>query len=234
MHIKPIVYLLVVMISLIAADVTFALQPHERDRWMVGVGLGVGTGKLTLVDPSGESRLLQTDWEEGTTPQFRFGWIFVPDRLMLSFENKQWLDEQGVPEQFSGDCPTNPDPDCVIKLRANVQHYSLGVTWFPGSITAPTGGLFIKVGAGWANARFAVLESATEEEIESSGGNEFTERFENDDHGLALFGELGYELRVWSGFAAGLSVGYNYLDLDGDFYKDAKTTAVTMSLNWYF
>ncbi len=221
-----LVGLLALMVVIMAADTALALQPHQRDRWMAGIGLGVGLAKLGLLDPSGDLGLLDTDWEEGATAQIRFGWIFVPDRLMVSFENKQWLDEQGAPEEIAD--------DRLIKLRASVQHFSLALTVFPGSPAGPSGGLFLKAGAGIGNARFTVLRPSTEEEQEASGGDKFTKLFINDDNGLALFAELGYELRIWSSLGAGLVVGFNYLDLDGDVYQDVKNTATTLSLNWYF
>ena len=218
--------LLAIVVLGFVADAAYALKPHNRKRWLVGISLGVGPGKVSVLDPTaGDQVYYNTDWQEGMTPGFRFGWIFVPNRLMLSFENKQWINEQGAPGALENE-------DRIIKLRTNAQHYSLALTWFPGSITGPTGGIYLRGGAGWANARFTVLDALDEKD---EHGNTFEELFLNDDSGLALFGEMGYEFRIFSPFAAGVGVSYNYLDLpDGLIFKDAKTLAVGMTLNWYF
>lgn len=222
-----------VLIALVAAvmigavaDAAYALKPHNRKGWLVGVSLGVGPGKVTVLDPAAdEVEYYNTDWQEGMTPGFRFGWIFIPNRLMLSFENKQWLNEQAAPGALAVE-------DEIIKLRTNAQHYSFALTWFPGSITGPTGGIYLKGGVGWANARFTVLQALDEP---SEHGDTFEEEFLNDDAGLAMFGEMGYEFRIFSPFAAGVGVSYNYLDLpDGLVFKDTKTLAVGLTMNWYF
>lgn len=218
-----LVVLVAAIVAGFVADSAYALKPHQRSRWLVGLSLGVGPGKVTVLDPSSDDvQYYNTDWQEGMTPGFRFGWIFVPNRLMLSFENKQWLNEQGA--------AAIQDP--IIKLRTNAQHYSFALTWFPGSITGPTGGIYLKGGVGWANARFTVLHALDEP---TEYGETFEEVFSNDDTGLAMFGEMGYEFRIFSPFAAGVGVSYNYLDLpDGLVFKDANSLAVGMTLNWYF
>jgi len=213
---------------LVSSGSAYALWPHERGRWMVGISLGAGSSDLRLVnpnDPNGYEQYIDTDWIEGRAALFRFGWVFLPNRLMVSAEGRQWLDEQPLPLEEEGE---------PLKARSNVQQYSLALTWFPGHVNGPTGGIYLKAGVGWANARFSVLRDATDAEKEASGGNEFTELYKNDDGGLAVFGELGYELFVWSTLGAGLSVSYSYYDLDGTVYKQAQTVTSTLNLNWYW
>lgn len=217
--------LLVLVGILTTVGSAHALWPHDRARWMVGLSLGPGASDLQINDPTGEG-VIDTDWEGGRSAQFRVGWLFVPNRFMVSLEGRQWLDEQGY-QDASTDEP--------LKIRSNVQQYSLALTWFPGSVGGPTGGIYLKAGGGWGNGRLSILRPATEEEKEASGGNEFTELFKNDDGGLALFGEVGYELFVWSTLAAGLSASYSYFDFnDGEVYTQARTLAGGLSLNWYW
>jgi hypothetical protein len=229
MRLRAYLSLVVLGLLLAWAGTAHALWPHERGRWMVGVSLGPGSSDLRLVDPnadpSGYQPYVDTDWIAGRSAQMRFGWVFVPDRLMLSVEGRQWLDEQGIPFEEDGE---------PLKVRSNVQQYSLALTYFPGRVDGPTGGIYLKAGAGWANGRFTVLRDATEEEKEASGGNEFTELYKNDDGGLALFGEIGYEIFVWKTLGAGLAASYSFLDLDGTVYLQAQTVALALSLNWYW
>jgi hypothetical protein len=208
---------------------------------MAGLSVGVGRTKSTIQSQFAD-QTLKTGWLDGVIPQIRFGWVFIPNRLMISFENKQWVYEQGLDQQIADDLglcvpPNGPAPDsCIVKLRTNVQQFSFALTWFPGSVTGPTGGLFLKAGMGWANARFSTLRPSTEEEFEATGGNEFEpyDGFPVDDGGLAVFGELGYELRIWRGLAAGLNFTYSYYDIGGEVFQKAETVGTALNLNWYW
>ena len=187
------------LLLFLAADSALALKPHQRSRWMTGIQLGVGQAKLTVNDPNNPGASLDRSWEQGMMPGLRFGWVFIPNKLMVSFENKQWIDEQPAPDELvEAIAPDEP----FLKLRANVQHFTLALTWFPGKPENPWGGLWLKAGGGFANARFTVLRLTTEDE--QMYGDKFHKLIKNDDAGVAAFAELGYELRIIKPMAAGL------------------------------
>ena len=91
-------------------------------------------------------------------------------------------------------------------------------------------------GGGYAHGRLSLLEPVEYEEgAEIPGGAEtFHEIFKSDEGGWSAFAGTGYEFRISSAFAAGVSVSYNYLDIGADIYDKVRFVPVTMHLNWYF
>ena len=191
--------------------------PNERTGWMAGVGFLLGNGDIE------SSRGFDNGWVSGVTPQFRFGYMVAEERLMLSFENKQWTREKGnLP---TAELP--PDVD-FIKYQIGSQIYSLALTAFPGNPESLWGGFYLNAGAGPAVAR---LDSALVDTLYSGEDPEEVVRY---DWGWGYYLGGGYEYRFVKNVAAGLSVNYVYSSIKGEYIDRTKIWTLAFNLMWYF
>lgn len=201
--------------GLVAASGAAAGQPHVRDGVIFGVGIGYGSGRVTLIGGEEVGRV-ESGWRAGVTPQVRLGYAVVRDRLLVTVANQQWLYEQGV---FAAD-----------KLRVNAQNWTLALTWCPGNPRGASGGLQIMGGVGLANARLTILEPVEND----PHGNKFEEVFKEDERGTAYQLGLGYEFRLGKAVAAGLSASYILQTYDGDLFEETAVYPLNLTLNWYW
>ena len=187
----------------------FGLEPHVRNGWVAGIGFGFGRAKII----GGEAlNRVESGWEEGATPRLRLGHM-LGKRMMLGYEQFQWFDEQGL------------GPNAV---RVSAQTFGAALTFFPGNPKGVTGGIYLRAGAGFANARIAVTPDAL-------GGVDSTHNEEHLDEGgtTYLFG-AGYEFRIAKPVALGADLTANYNVIRREFFDTAWFVPVTIGLNWYF
>lgn len=193
----------------------WALKPHLREGFSLGVGVGVGPGKVSMF-PGGEGGAVSSDWEKGVTPELRLGYAVIKNRLLVSVGNRQWLYEQGI---LADD-----------KLRINAQSWLLALNYYPANPQSMAGGIQIFAGVGLANARLTLLEPIENDPY----GNKFEEIFKEDEGGTAYQVGVGYEFRLLRTVAAGVTVSYIYQDVGGEIFEDATAIPVNLTLNWYW
>ena len=176
---------------------------------MVGLGYGLGSSKITAGPALNR---LESGWEEGVSPQIRFGRM-LGRRLMIGYDQRQWMDEQGFG---------------VNAVRASLQNFAASLTLFPGNPENETGGIYLRGGVGFANARVAVTEDAV-------GGLDSTHTEQHlDEGGLGLMLGGGYEFRIMRSVAAGLEVSAYHQSIDGDVFDQTWFLPVSLNLAWYF
>ena len=189
-----------------------ALEEHVRDGWVAGIGFGLGRAKFQ----GGESlNRIETVWEEGTTPRFRIGHM-LGKRVMIGYEQFQWFDEQGLGN---------------AAVRVSAQTFGAALTFFPGNPRGETGGIYLRAGAGFANARIAVMPDAI-------GGIDTTDTGHHEEHidegGTSLMLGGGYEFRLAKPVALGMDVTAHYHSIKQEFFDEIWFIPVTIGLTWYF
>jgi hypothetical protein len=181
-----------------------ALNYYERPNWMVGVGYGQGTGEF--VTPSG-----RTDrYYKGAVPLIRIGRM-VGDRWMASLNYQSWVIEFG---------------NRPVKTRRSLQHFGLGMSFFPGNLSGPSSGIYLRTGVGMGWTGTALVEIS---DLEEQGHGERLEEW-----GLGVFGEGGYEFFILPHFTAGLGVTFNYFDIGRDLVDHGWFTSGSVNLNLYY
>jgi hypothetical protein len=203
------ILLLTALLLISTAPRAHALEEHKRDGWVAGIGFGFGRAKFH----GGEAlNRLDTGWEEGTTPRLRIGHM-LGKRLMLGYEQFQWFDEQGFG---------------TTAVRVSAQTFGAGVTFFPGNPKGETGGIYLRAGAGFANARIAASEDAI-------GGVDSTHNEEHlDEGGTSFFFGGGYEFRIAKPVALGADVTAHHHSIKQEFFDEIWFVPVTVGLTWYF
>lgn len=199
---------MMMVLAAVFPDPAAALKPHERDGWLLGVSLGYSTGRITL--GNGE----EGDVEGGATPQIRFGHM-VSGKLALGLEYNGWMYEGG---------------DYDTKIRTSLQSIMLGLTWYPGNPEKGSGGLYLRGsgGLGWGRA-------VDQDRLDPEPEGDYVYHGDTvDETGLGLQAALGYEFRLTSTTAAGLSYGINYLSINKDIYESGWFTPLTLTLGWYW
>ncbi|HEU4941326.1 MAG TPA: hypothetical protein VFT97_06870 [Candidatus Eisenbacteria bacterium] len=191
------------------AKPAFALYDHVRDGWVASIGVGYSRAKITA---GSTLNRFETDWEEGTTPRFGLGHM-IGKRVMLGYEQFQWVDEQGYG---------------AAAVRVSLQTFGAALTFFPGDPKHETGGIYLRAGAGFANARIAVSPDAV-------GGVDSTHTEEHvDEGGTSYMVGGGYEFRVAKPAALAIDVTANYHKVGKEFFDKAWFIPVTLGLRWYF
>ena len=197
-------------VGLCATD-ALALKRHVRDGWMFGIGIGYGESKITTGSAVGN---FTTDWQEGACPQIRLGKMLGP-HFMVSFDQRGWLDEQGYGSS---------------KIRAGIQTFAAALTVFPGNPNNETGGIYVRGGVGFANARLTVFQSS----FIGAGPDSLDDGEHRDEGGIGYTLGGGYEFRLSSALAAGIDVSANYQKIDGAIFEETWFFPAVLSLNWYF
>jgi len=192
-----------VAVTLLTADAG-ALRYQQRPAWMTGVGFGIGRGNFT--DPAGS----ESEYRSGVSPQIRIGRM-LGQRGMISVNYDAWLIEYG-------EVPT--------KIRRSLQNAAFAVTLFPGNPEGPSGGVYLRAGAGlgWTGT--------AEVEIVPGGKQERGDRI--DEWGVGVVGELGYEFWISDHFAAGLVSTINYFDIGETIVDTAWFVSAGLTINLYF
>jgi hypothetical protein len=187
-----------------------ALKYHERQPWMVNVGIGIGRGNFNDVDES------QRDYRNGAVPQMRFGRM-LGRHLMVSANYQGWILEfDRVGDVVLEDA----------KIRRSLQDLTLGLAWFPGDPESAWGGLYIRAAAGMGWSGTAIIP------VEEGGKQEHGERI--DDWGTGYLGEIGYDFWISNNATVGLSASYNYFDIQGEIVETAWFTGANLTLSLFF
>lgn len=210
-----ILVMMAVFCAALAHD-SFALQKHERDGWVAGIAFGYGVSKIK----SGESlNDLESGWNQGATPRLGIGHM-IGHRFMIGYEQCQWMEEQGLGE---------------AAVRGSLQTFGLELNWFPGNPEGAAGGLYLRGGAGLANARLALTPHAVGSEGSGgSSGDEVTHEKHMDEGGTSYMLGVGYEFRVAKPFAIGADLTGNYQVINKEFFGTNWFVPITVQLNWYF
>jgi hypothetical protein len=192
-----------------------ALEPHERDGWVLNLSYGVGTGEATFADPLiiGDLELPGGDSgeiEDGVCTHIGLGHM-IGSKVALSAGYTSWMYEAGV----------NPE-----KFRFSLQNVMAMATWYPGKPDNALGGFHVRGGVGLAWSTITTIELVEGEE--QGHGTRYT------DTGLAIELNVGYEFRVFKSMGAGLGLGLNLQGLDGQYYESAVFVPFTLNLNWYW
>ena len=201
--------LLVILFLTLQARPALALYDHVRDGWIAGIGVGYGRAKITA---GSTLNRFQTGWEEGTTPRFTLGHM-LGKRASLCYEQFQWVDEQGYGS---------------AAVRVSLQTFGAVLTMYPGDPKHETGGIYLRAGGGFANARIAVTPDAV-------GGVDSTHTENHvDEGGTSLLLGGGYEFRIAKPAALAIDLTANYHTVGKEFFDKAWYVPITLGLNWYF
>jgi len=195
----------------------FALYKHERDGWVAGIAYGYGVSKIK----SGPTlNRLESGWTQGATPRLGIGHM-VGQHLLIGYEQCQWMEEQGFGESA---------------IRGSLQTFGLELNWFPGNPNSAAGGIYLRGGAGLANARFALSPHAIQEGGGSSGssGDSVHTEAHVDEGGTSYMLGVGYEFRIAKPFAIGADLTANYQTIHKELFDTNWFIPITVELNWYF
>lgn len=169
------------------------------------IGMGYGYGR-GVITASNEQ---DYSYRDGATPQIRFGHS-VGEHFLAGLEYGGWMFEEG---------------DAVQKYRYSLQSVTAAATWHPGSADAYWGGFYTRGGVGLAWGRAVIIDIEDQEQVHSRT---------LDEAGLGLVFQVGYEFRITHNAAAGLSLGWNHLTIEKDFFDVARYVPVVFTLNWYW
>jgi opacity protein-like surface antigen len=116
--------------------------PQKRDGFYLGLGLGGGTGAVSL---SGGGASLSSDRRGGAVGSLRFGWALHP-QLSLGVESNAWArTENGATVSFSV--------------------ATVGATYFPN----PEQGIFLRAGVGGGSERLSASSGAVSASASQNG-----------------------------------------------------------------
>ncbi len=169
------------------------------------IGMGYGYGRGVITASNEEDY----SYRDGATPQVRFGHS-VGQHFMAGIEYGGWMFEEG---------------DAHEKYRYSLQSVDAALTWHPGPVDAYWGGFYSRAGVGLAWGRAVIVEIEDQEQVAS---------YALTETGLGLVFSIGYEFRVTHNAAAGLSLGWNHLDIGKDLFHKARYVPVALTLNWYW
>jgi hypothetical protein len=204
------------LVALLAADAS-AIRYQPRPNWTIGVAFGVGTAKFDNVPdtPIYKRDGAQSEYNAGALPEIHIGRM-LGEHFQIGVSYEAWLTEFGIRD------PQEPD-----KIRRTLQNLSIAFAVFPGNQHGASGGIFLRagVGLGWAGTGF--------KEVHLEGPQD--EGVREDDWGVGVFGEGGYEFWIAKNATAGLSATYNYFDLSGDhIVSKAWFAGIVINFNIYF
>jgi len=183
---------------------------------MIGIGFGAGRGAFENGEASpfylaGET---QSTYRDGVSPQIRFGRM-LGEHFQAGVSYEAWLIEFGVVA-----------PDMPDKVRRTIQNLSFAFALFPGNQRGASGGIFLRAGAGLGWVGTGVKEvpiGAPQDEGERE-----------DEWGVGVFTEGGYEFWIAKHLTAGLGATFNYFDIGDEIVDRAWFGAVVFNVNLYF
>jgi hypothetical protein len=203
---RPVLWLVLLFLA-VPPRPAYGLYEHVRTGWVGGIGYGFARSHIS----TGDSLQLRSIWENGATPHLRLGHM-LGRRVMLGYEQFQWLHEQGSADDA---------------VRISLQTFGAAITVFPGNPKHASGGMYFRAGAGLVNARAA---------LETQSGPDSTDHHEEkvDEQGVALMFGGGYEFRIFKPAAVGFDLTANYHMIDEHFFNKAFFIPFTIGLTWYF
>ena len=207
------ILLALAVLAVVAGDAA-ALSPHVRDGWVLGLSFGGARGKATFGDLAPG---VTAETEDGVSPQMRFGRM-LGKHLSVGAAYTGWMYETNDPS-----LEADPARD---KLRFSMQNIMLAVAWYPGRAESGWGGLYVRGGAGLAWTAVTEVELVPGEE-QGHGNRE-------QETGLGLEFNIGYEFRLVPSMSAGIGLGVNYQDIGKSYYDTTTFYPLTLNLGWYW
>ncbi len=198
---------LLVPVGLVLAALLPGAEARAEDHIRDGwfIGMGYGYGR-GVITASNEQ---DYSYRSGAIPQIRFGHS-VGKHFLAGLEYGGWMFEEG---------------DAHHKYRYSLQSVNAALTWHPGDADAYWGGFYTRAGAGLAWGRAVSVEIEDQVQV---GSTSITET------GLSLVFQIGYEFRITHNAAAGLSTGWNQLNIGKDLFDEARYVPLAFTLNWYW
>ena len=183
-----------------------ALEPVTHEGWTVGLGLGLGHGRI--FSPEGESFYAKDgashtiEVQRSLSPRMRTGVVW-----------QTWLTER------SGD-------NGVQRVRRSMQTVTGSLTFVPGSLDNAWSGFWLRGGAGLAHGRHSTADPDEH--------GEDVNMVATDQTGLGLQAGAGYEFQVASHLAAGMSIVGNWASYDDAVFDHGWYAPLSLTLHWTF
>jgi hypothetical protein len=194
-----------VLLGMAATD-SSALDTVGRDQgWTLGLGFGMGRAEVSYL-----GGVVEEDFREGVSTEWRLGKM-LNRKLALTFDYQGWLIEDG---------------NLGVRLRQGLQSWGLGLTWYPGNPENAWGGMFVRVGGGWALANLAA--TTLDEDLHE------VEEERIDEWGVAASGTIGYEFFVTNTVAMGPTLNFAYLWIDEELADEGRWLTFSLLGSWYF
>ena len=194
-----------VLLGMAATD-SSALDTVGRDQgWTLGLGFGMGRAEVSYL-----GGVVEEDFREGVSTEWRLGKM-LNRKLALTFDYQGWLIEDG---------------NLGVRLRQGLQSWGLGLTWYPGNPENAWGGMFVRVGGGWALANLAA--TTLDEDLHE------VEEERIDEWGVAASGTIGSEFFVTNTVAMGPTLNFAYLWIDEELADEGRWLTFSLLGSWYF
>jgi opacity protein-like surface antigen len=218
---KTTILCAIAALTMLAGE-ALALSPHTRDGWVLGLSFGGARGKATFnsfpEDAGGASVSGTGETEDGVSPQMRLSHM-LGNHLAVGASYTGWMYETVN--------AAKPDFDPARdKLRFSLQNIMLGLTWYPGQAESGWGGLYVRGGVGLA---WTAITQVTLVDGEEQGHGH-----RDQETGLGLELNVGYEFRLVRSMAAGIGIGINHQNIGKDIYETSTFYPVTLNLGWYW
>jgi len=201
--------LCVVVYGAAAPKSAHALFPHIRRGWEVGVGYGLGYGKI-----EGGTSLynVESDWIDGACPQIRIGKM-LSQHVNVGYYQQEWMDVKGYGDN---------------QIFVSLQNFAAALTVYPGSPEKVSGGLYFRGAVGFSNGRIEV------EQLTGANLDTVTADTYRNEGGLGLSGAVGYELRIFKSVAFGGEASAHYQSIDQAYFDKSWFFPTLLTLSWYF
>lgn len=186
-----------------------ALYPHVRRGWEVGVGYGVGYGKI---EGGATLNNAETDWIDGGCPQIRIGKM-LSQHVNVGYYQQEWMDVKGYGNN---------------QVFVSLQNFAAALTYYPGSPEKVMGGFYMRGAVGFSNGRVEV------EQLTGANLDTVTAETYRNEGGLGLSAAIGYELRIFKSVAFGGEASFHYQSIEQAYFDKSWFFPTVLTLSWYF
>jgi len=195
------------LVALGLSSPALATEPHERNGFLIGFGVGGGSAEATF---SNDGDSVSSDRQGGGAGAFRIGFALRPD-LTLALESSAWVHKETV-------VVLGEDVDATWSLSSTV----VGLTWYPQA-----GGFYLRGGLGLGRVALELEEGGLNVTADDVGlgllgglGYEWrlTRKFALGPQLTAGFINLGEEE---TGDGTTLDSSFNFVNLE-------------LAFNWYW
>lgn len=133
------------IVALGIPNLASATEPHERNGFLIGFGVGGGSAEATF---SQDNESASSDRQGGGAASFRIGYALRP-YLTLALESSAWVHEESI-----------QGIDATWTLVSSVA----GLTWYPQA-----GGFFLRAGLGLGQVGLDLEEGGVTVSAEDNG-----------------------------------------------------------------
>jgi hypothetical protein len=194
----------VVFALCVGASNASALEPHERNGFFIGFGLGAGNASWDWSFESPDSP------SEGSgTLDVRIGGA-IRSNVLLGLESSTWVKDYDLEAGGTK----------VGDAKVTFNTVLFAATWFPGNQ-----GFYMRGGVGVGTAKGEVGFDISGLPLPN---------LESDESGFAALAALGYEWRLSRKFAIGPQVESFFLGVDGDIVDNVAVVDGSVQFNWYW